>query len=542
MAIVSKTLLSIIKWIRKNRFEAMLGAIILLVAAFLRLYKIDEYMTFLGDEGRDVLIVRRLLVDFDPILIGPGTSIGNMYLGPLYYYLMAPFLLLANFSPVGPAVMIALLGIVTVWFVWYTVRQWFPSKSKVNWGAVISAAIYTISPTVIIYSRSSWNPNIMPFFALLTIYSIWMWWRKTNFKWLIVTGISMGFVLQSHYLGLLLIPVIGTFWLLTYIGIRRIRTSDHRLLMSKYLKFSGLSLAIFLLLMSPLFLFDARHGWQNFSAMKKFFFERQTTVSARPWTALPNIPSIYFKSVTRLMEGTNETLGKWAGLFLAAGLIILVLNLIRAVKKRQELTNYYSGYLLLFFWLGFAFLGLGLYKQEIYDHYYGFFFTAFFILAGGLINTILKAVRKTNLIIKYAVSLVIISIFVVTVIVNLANNPLIYQPNHQLQRTIDVAKKIKVESASKPFNIAVIAERNYEDAYQYFLEEWGTDVVEINPEKADETITKQLFVVCELEDKDKCDPTHNPKAQVANFGWSEIDNEWSISGVELYKLVHPVNL
>lgn len=81
---------------------------ILIIGAFLRLYKIDGYMTFLGDEGRDVIIVRNLLVNADPILIGPGTSVGGMYLGPLYYYFMAPFLLLANFSPVGPAVGVAL--------------------------------------------------------------------------------------------------------------------------------------------------------------------------------------------------------------------------------------------------------------------------------------------------------------------------------------------------------------------------------------------------------------------------------------------------
>src|ERR1700690_3254568 len=92
---------------------------ILIIGAVCRLYNIAGYMTFLGDEGRDVIIVRRLLVEGHPPLIGPGTSIGNMYLGPLYYYMMAPALFLAAFSPVGPAVQIALLGIVTIWLVWF---------------------------------------------------------------------------------------------------------------------------------------------------------------------------------------------------------------------------------------------------------------------------------------------------------------------------------------------------------------------------------------------------------------------------------------
>src|SRR3990172_11625448 len=98
-------------WILKNKLEALLLCLILILGAFFRFYRISEYMTFLGDEGRDAIIVRRLLVHLDPILIGPRTSIGDMYLGPLYYYLIAPSLFLANFSPVGPSVFVALLGI-----------------------------------------------------------------------------------------------------------------------------------------------------------------------------------------------------------------------------------------------------------------------------------------------------------------------------------------------------------------------------------------------------------------------------------------------
>src|SRR3989338_2478474 len=127
---MEKIALGLKHWIKKNPAEFVFVLLIILLAAFLRLYRISEYMTFLGDEGRDVIIVRRLLVDFDPILIGPGTSIGNMYLGPLYYYLMAPFLLLANFSPVGPAIMISLLGILTIWFIWFVVREWFPKNTS----------------------------------------------------------------------------------------------------------------------------------------------------------------------------------------------------------------------------------------------------------------------------------------------------------------------------------------------------------------------------------------------------------------------------
>ena len=56
-------MVKIVNWLKKN----WILVAILLIGSFLRLYKIGEYMTFLGDEGRDAIIVRRLFTDFDPI-------------------------------------------------------------------------------------------------------------------------------------------------------------------------------------------------------------------------------------------------------------------------------------------------------------------------------------------------------------------------------------------------------------------------------------------------------------------------------------------
>lgn len=505
-------------FINKNRFEFIILLLVLIIGAFLRLYKINQYMTFLGDEGRDVLIVRNLLVHGDPILIGPGTSIGNMYLGPIYYYMMAPALFLGGYSPVGPAVMIALLGIATVFLVWYVARDWFG-----KWAAFFAALLYAISPTIIIYSRSSWNPNIMPFFALLVVYSVWKLWRKGKFAWLFVIGISFAFVLQSHYLGLLLLPTIGLFWLVRMIEVRR---GGKKKEMRTFVKDTLIGVGFFLILMSPLFIFDARHGWQNFGAMKKFFTERQTTVSARPWNSLPSFYPNIEKITTRLIAGRDMVLGKWAGLTLVVGTLMSVLFLVRGkIEKRRR-----NAFLLLFSWLFFALVGFGLYKQEIYDHYYGFIFAAPFLLYGGFIQEIFEREKFRGVLFGVGITLLL-------VFADITNSPLKDTPNNQLARSVDVAHKIEEESGGVRFNLAVIAERNYEDAYQYFLEKDGAPVVDIDPQKADETITQQLYVVCELP-KEKCEPTTNPKAQVANFGWSKIENSWEIDGVTLYKLVH----
>ena len=131
--------------------------LIIALASFLRLYRIQDYMTFLGDEGRDVLVTYNILHG-KLTLLGPRASAGDFFLGPIYYYFITPFLFIFNYNPVGPAVMVALFGIATVWLIYRFASEIFNSRV-----GLISALLYSISPIVIAYSRSSWNTNIFPF-------------------------------------------------------------------------------------------------------------------------------------------------------------------------------------------------------------------------------------------------------------------------------------------------------------------------------------------------------------------------------------------
>ena len=514
-------------------------AAILIAGAFLRLYRISEHMTFLGDEGRDAIVVRRLIVEFDPILVGPGTSIGDMYLGPLYYYMMAPALFFANLSPEGPAIMVAILGVITIAFVWYVAREWFSSdKASGEIAGLVAASLYAVSPVIIRYSQSSWNPNIMPFFALLSIYSTWRVWQYLEFKWLIVTGVSIAFVLQSHYIGLLLLPVVGFFWLLTLIK-NKLESKD----VGGFFKRSFQGLAVFLFLMSPLVIFDARHGWRNFEAMKIFFTQRQTTISARPWTAIPDMFSNLKEILTVIVGAGNETIGSLIAYAFILALIVFVLNffknafskskkdkkfLLKLLKLSSAKRN--AAYSILFVWLIIGLLGLGVYKQHIYAHYYGFLFPVPMLLLGGISQYVWNRNIGFN---KLVLGLTIIFL----VIINLSDTPIKYPPNRQMQRTVEIADKIIREAGDEKYNFAVLAERNYEGAYQYFLEREKSPLVMIDPQRAEESIAEQLFVVCELPENE-CDPVHSDKTEIANFGWSKVDEKWYVAGVTLYKLVH----
>jgi len=502
-------------WINSHKKEFYILLFILLIASFTRLYRIDEYMTFLGDEGRDVILVRRFLMYGDIMLIGPGTSIGNMYLGPLYYYFMAPALLLAGYSPVGPAVLVALLGIATVWLIWFTAREWFGRAA-----GMVAALLYALSPTVIIYSRSSWNPNIMPFFALLCMYGIWRVWKHKEYAWLPVVGVSLAGAMQSHYLALLIVPSIGIIWLLSTVSAIRSHSLNKR-----YIAMNLLALLSFIVLMSPLVIFDARHGWRNFNAIKVFFTERQTTVSIRPWNALPQLWPQLSKVSTRLVGGYDMRVGQWVAIGIVATVFI-------ALTKRKffKTANGPSALFLLSIWFGVSLAGLALYKQEVYDHYYGFFFPVPFLIIGALIGTIIDRYKIRGAWLGGTA-------LVFLIWASLMASPLRYSPNRQLTRSVSVTDFIREKANGTPFNFAVIAERNYEGAYRYFFDQKNDPVYDINAQDTQGSITSQLFVVCEME-RLKCDPTHNAKTEIANFGWTEIEEEWEVFGTTVFKLVH----
>lgn len=500
----------IITWVKQNK---LIVAIILL-ALFLRLFRIASYMTFLGDEGRDALVWLRMVRNFKLTLIGPQTSIGNMYLGPLYYYLMLPFYLILGTT--GPSIGTALFAGVTTYLLWLFGQKWFSSKV-----GLMASFFYAISPVAIVLSRSSWNPNVMPFFSLVIIWGVWQFWQNNKFYWLAIEGVLLSFAIQSHYLGILLAPVVGLFFVIKLIFLIKQKSKKTKSFLTQLV---WCVLLFVLLTILPLVWFDLRHGFINYQSFYKFFSERQTTVNFKPYKAIPQIWPLWQNLVTRLLAGKNEALGFWLALGLG---ICFLLNTIRNLffssnKKNKAIT------LLILSWLGFGLIGMGLYKQHIYDHYFGFLFPLIFLLFALVIDKIWSFRNWTK-----PISL---AVFVLAVVLAVSQSPLKYQPGFQMQRTKEVSDKIIVESKNQPFNLGLIAKQNYDAGYRYFLEKQNKKATEIDPQIADQTITDQLFVICEISE---CQPATHPQAEIANFGWSKIGQEWDFPwGTKLFKLVH----
>jgi len=488
-----------INWIKNNRLEAAIIIGLFILTAFLRFYRLPDYMTFLGDEGRDALMIKRILVEHDFPLLGPPTSVGNIYLGPLYYYMMAVPMAIWWLNPVAAVAMVATIGISTVFLIYFLAKRWFGL-----WPGLLVATLYSISPVNIIYSRSSWNPNPAPFFALLAVLGLDQARRTKNFRWFILTGGALAAAVQMHYLALILLPIFGLFWIFEYK-----KRSDY----NYYTQGSIGAIIIFCFLISPLVIFDFRYNFLNYKAMVSMFSTKSEAISFNLFDKLSKVGDIYYYKLVLRYLVVGQNLLAWVvgtGILLSIGIFL---------KKRKELPDFWP-YRLLIVWLLGGLIGLSFYKGEVYDHYLGFLNPAPYLLIGGLIGLLSKRLQ----IVSAALVLIVLGF------VNLQKNPLLLAPNNQLQRTQDIARYIISKSDNKPFNFALIAKSNYDSAYQFYLDQYGHKVKVVPVD-----VTDQLFVVCE---DSVCNPVVDPKYEIVGFGWTKVEWVQEVQELKVYKLIH----
>lgn len=508
----------------------ILLALILCIAAFMRLYHIADYLTFLGDEGRDVLVVWNILHGH-PTLLGPTASVGGFFLGPIYYYFMTPFLWLFNYNPVGPAVMVALFGIATVWLVYFITARFFNRPA-----GLLAATLYAISPLVIAYSRSSWNPNLMPFFSLICLYVLYVAVLKNKKYLYILSGILLGIAMQLHYLSTFLgvIVVIYIFVNAFYdVWKKQIKWLEavRRMTISYMLYAIG-----YIIGWSPFLLFEIRHGFNNIRSIVDFVFHsKETGGSLQFW---PTVNNVFFRIFARLivnypppeqvsLQGhVNITIWYFSSLILAiSSSVFLLKNFVTSLKDKKD----FAQKSLLLLWLVIGILLFGFYKKEIYDYYFTLLFPLPFMLTGALLVWIAK---------KHRVLLVVSSvIFLALAAINMQAMPFRYTPNRQLAQVEEISKFVENKTNNMPFNFALITGGNSDHAYRYFFTVWGHPPVTIENTAIDpqrKSVTDQLLIVCETA----CHPLGDSLWEVAGFGRAEIAGEWDVSVVKVFRLVH----
>jgi 4-amino-4-deoxy-L-arabinose transferase-like glycosyltransferase len=547
----------------------ILLGLILLVASYYRLYQIRDHQVFLGDQGRDALVVKRMIVDHNFTLLGPTASVGGFFLGPIYYYMMALPLAISNLDPVGPAVMVALFSIATTFLCYQFGKKFFSTTT-----GLLAASVYAVSRLVVEYSRSSWNPNVLPFFSLLLIYAFTLIVSgKTTrrYSWFFIIGACLGIVIQLHYAAVALFFVAAVHAIVFFLRKRALKEQDF---LKTTIRELSVLIAGFLLLFSPFILFELRHGHQNLNNIVQFVFSNRDQGFSGGYSYEFIIRDTVFRLFLRLVAGGYDlmpltkplpevdghlqdtavvvTLVLWTTLIgTLLALYKLITRFVIYAKQRANspsILGDVQGYvakvytnptamawvvLLIWFIIGVSFWGF--YKKSIYDYYYSFMYPLPILLFAFSLGTILhfKSRRfKTASPGNYTIAILkvfALSVLILVYVQNIKSINAIF-PTRQVMRAEMVAKAVVAHKAPGPYNFALITEGNSDHAYRYFLEIYNE-----RPKTLEEEVTPQLMVFCEMIE---CMPLGNPLWEVAGFGPATTVGQWQAIGWPMFRLEH----
>src|SRR3989304_401399 len=480
----------------RQRLEFLILIIVIATAIFLRFWQIRDYVVFLGDEGRDMLVMRRIFTERKLPFLGPTASVGGFYLGPVYYWMAAPFLWLWRYDPVGPSYFVAAIGVATVFLLYKLLKE------SVGFGpAILASLLYATAPLIVRYSRSSWNPNPLPFFSLLLIYFLYLGIIHKKVIYFVAAGAAFGITIQLHYLATILIAIFSLIVLVN----------------TNFKKWPLIFLAYILgsiLSFSPFLIFEIRHNFPNFKTILEFV-TRGTTVGYQTknysWL-ISNIGNILLEELTKLKGTLFTKLAFW---------ILAIFGLFGLFKNWQTEKKLIFSIGVIWFLGGLA--GLRFYRGQVFDYYFGFMFPAPFLLAGlifslGWSKNILK------------ITSIIVTLF--AVIWFALNGIYRSPPNRLIDQTEAVANFVIEKPEGKSFNFALISDHNSDHAYRYFLEIKGH-----TPTELETMVTDKLLVVCGTR---TCAPLGHPIWEIAGFGRGEIAGQWDLSniGIKVFRLIH----
>ncbi len=511
------------------------GVIFLLFvgAFFLRIYRIPEYLTFLSDQGRDAIILKRIVTFEKWVFVGPTTSIGNVFTGPFFYYLVAPFMLLWRLDPAGPAYGIAIINTIGLILSFVFVYK--------NFGKVTSFIFLVLagfSMNQILQSRFSWNPNPVSIFSFLSL-ACWYYSMKTRrAKWYIATGLMLGFCLQLHYVTALLIVPMALEALVTIFQLLRSKPNQYRTSLTHNFRNIILAVASGTVTFIPLILFDIKNHFINLQTLLRS--------SSTGEIQAKNIAYIdRFNDVMRSMW--HHSLGvDWnteLSLFVLIGSIVFVYFIVRIQFQDVSRRFVYGCVILITTFIPlFALLETGRHV-----HYYNHLYLALYLLISLILSYVLSVItnwstqiglsRKTaDLIVYIALGLLLLT-YAQSHISTLKYLTEPHKPYTQMGDAQTVAKYIIDQHPADAYQVVGLPYYETEGHYRYYLEYFNK-----RPMPADALgDPSELYVICHEETIAACQIAGNPQWQLADFQnrhpkWSKV-SEKRITNVWVVKIV-----
>jgi len=245
---------------------------IVAVGAFLRTYRLHDWLEFRGDQMRDATIVGQVVdKGWAWPLMGPymnhtgDTEESSFHLGPIYYYFQITAAKIFGNRPDVLAYPDVLFSILSLPLLYLLLRICL--GENLSLGIV---GLYAISPYIIHYSRYAWSSNDIPFLVLLFLYSLWKFLNdneKTGWFWVVCIGFALGVGFQIHAILMILFPAVAFIVFLYSMW-------KHPLTWTRWIAI----VAVFLLLNSGQILSEYETGMNNTRTFVNYFLRNKSSV------------------------------------------------------------------------------------------------------------------------------------------------------------------------------------------------------------------------------------------------------------------------
>lgn len=177
--------------------ELLLLALLVLVAAALRLHSLDVAPGYSGDEGYEAFYgwqtAEHRIFQQNPV---------RPYLGPWFLWLMAPFIGGLGPGPLGARLPVALLGTAGVVLAWAIGRRLAPERAATS--GLLAAGLFAVAPFAVLFSRLSLSVATTPFWVLLGVLATLQLAERPDAGRGLALGLVVGAAVSFHPQGLLL--------------------------------------------------------------------------------------------------------------------------------------------------------------------------------------------------------------------------------------------------------------------------------------------------------------------------------------------------
>jgi 4-amino-4-deoxy-L-arabinose transferase-like glycosyltransferase len=186
------------------RRDGLVLAVILTLAAVLRLVGLSRRGEWNDDQGAEMLVLLDWVRDGHVPLLGPLSSTLTTHHGVAFYWVLAPGAFLTDANPTAAAATIALLGVAGVAATW-----WLGRTVGGTLAGHVAGLLMAVSPSAIFASTFVWNANIVEPGAALAMAAGWHAWRTRRARWWMLSSVGIVFAFHGHLLAALMAPALA---------------------------------------------------------------------------------------------------------------------------------------------------------------------------------------------------------------------------------------------------------------------------------------------------------------------------------------------